>query len=170
MNYSLPGSSVHEIIQVKILEWVIMPSSRGSFPLKGFMSFALQADSSLLSHKGSEIFHILCPNILASGTLLYFYNDTCTKLKQNTHPDCLQRRLCPVWCRSKACRVFRGAFPRAARPAPGGSPRAAGTSRANLSTWTPQAWMLTPACPPDAALSFQVISLQLPGHQLAHLR
>ena len=30
MNYSLPGSSVHGIPQVRILEWVAMPSSRGS--------------------------------------------------------------------------------------------------------------------------------------------
>ena len=28
MEYSLPGSSVHGIVQAKILEWVIMPSSR----------------------------------------------------------------------------------------------------------------------------------------------
>ena len=30
MNYSLPGSSVHGILQARILEWVSMPSSRGS--------------------------------------------------------------------------------------------------------------------------------------------
>ena len=28
----LPGSSVHEILQARILEWVAMPSSRGSSP------------------------------------------------------------------------------------------------------------------------------------------
>ena len=28
--YSLPGSSVHGILQERILEWVTMPSSRGS--------------------------------------------------------------------------------------------------------------------------------------------
>ena len=31
MYYSPPGSSVHGILQAKILEWVAMPSSRGSF-------------------------------------------------------------------------------------------------------------------------------------------
>ena len=31
MDYSLPGSSVHGILQVRILEWVTMPSSRGFF-------------------------------------------------------------------------------------------------------------------------------------------
>ena len=30
MNCSPPGSSVHGILQVRILEWVVMPSSRGS--------------------------------------------------------------------------------------------------------------------------------------------
>ena len=29
MDCSLPGFSVHEIIQARILEWVAMPSSRG---------------------------------------------------------------------------------------------------------------------------------------------
>ena len=28
-NYSLPGSSVHGISQARILEWVVLPSSRG---------------------------------------------------------------------------------------------------------------------------------------------
>ena len=32
MNYSLPGSSVCGILQSRILEWVAMPSSRGSSP------------------------------------------------------------------------------------------------------------------------------------------
>ena len=30
MNYSLPGCSVHGILQARVLEWVAMPSSRGS--------------------------------------------------------------------------------------------------------------------------------------------
>ena len=30
MDYSLPGSSVHGILQARVLEWVVMPSSRGS--------------------------------------------------------------------------------------------------------------------------------------------
>ena len=30
MDHSLPGSSVHVILQARILEWVAMPSSRGS--------------------------------------------------------------------------------------------------------------------------------------------
>ena len=30
MDYSLLGSSVHEILQARVLEWVSRPSSRGS--------------------------------------------------------------------------------------------------------------------------------------------
>ena len=30
MDYSLPGSSLHGILQARILEWVAKPSSRGS--------------------------------------------------------------------------------------------------------------------------------------------
>ena len=30
MDYSLPGSSVHGILQTRMLEWVAMPSSRES--------------------------------------------------------------------------------------------------------------------------------------------
>ena len=34
LDYSPPGFSVHGILQARILEWVAMPSSRGSFPPK----------------------------------------------------------------------------------------------------------------------------------------
>ena len=32
VDCSLPGSSVHGILQARILEWVAMPSTRGSSP------------------------------------------------------------------------------------------------------------------------------------------
>ena len=35
MDYSPPGSSVHGILQARILEWVAMPSSKGIFPTQG---------------------------------------------------------------------------------------------------------------------------------------
>ena len=49
MNCSLPGSSVLGILQTRILEWVAMPSSRGSNPNPGIkpMSPALQVDTLL---------------------------------------------------------------------------------------------------------------------------
>ena len=46
MDCSPPGSSLHRISQARILEWVAMPSSRGSSPPKTKLaSTALQADS-----------------------------------------------------------------------------------------------------------------------------
>ena len=60
-GYSLPGSSVHGILQVRILEWVVMPSSRRSSQPQGSNSSPLcllhwQADYLPLSHCGSSPF------------------------------------------------------------------------------------------------------------------
>ena len=35
MDCSQPGSSVHGILQTRILEWLAVPFSRGSFQLRG---------------------------------------------------------------------------------------------------------------------------------------
>ena len=52
---SLPGSSVHGIFQARILEWIAMPSSRGSsWSMIEHESLALQADSWLSSYQGSQ--------------------------------------------------------------------------------------------------------------------
>ena len=40
MDYSLPSSSVHGILQVRILEWVAMTSSRG-LPNPGIETMSL---------------------------------------------------------------------------------------------------------------------------------
>ena len=58
MDYSPPGSSVHGILQARILKWVAMPSSRGplqprDLPNPG--SPALQADSLPVSHQGGPL-------------------------------------------------------------------------------------------------------------------
>ena len=46
MNFSLPGSSVHGILQARILEWVAIPFPRdASNPRFELGSPALQADS-----------------------------------------------------------------------------------------------------------------------------
>ena len=47
MDCSLPDSSVHEIIQARILEWVAIPFSRGSSQPR---SPALQADTLPAQH------------------------------------------------------------------------------------------------------------------------
>ena len=46
---SPPGSSVHEIIQARTLEWVAMPSSRGS---------SQPRDQTLVSHIAGRFFTI----------------------------------------------------------------------------------------------------------------
>ena len=54
MDCSLPGSSVHDILQAGILEWVAMPSSR-DLPDPGIEPGLLHCRQSLyrLSHRGS---------------------------------------------------------------------------------------------------------------------
>ena len=55
-NCSLPGSSVHGILQARILEWVAIPFSWGSFnPRIEPRSPAFQADDLPLSHQGISV-------------------------------------------------------------------------------------------------------------------
>ena len=61
IDFSLPGSSVHGILQARILGWVAISFSLGDLPNPGIessspMSPALQVDSLLLSYLGSMIF------------------------------------------------------------------------------------------------------------------
>ena len=63
MDYSLLGSSVHGISQARILEWVAVASSM-DLPHPGIKLMspafpALQADSLLLSHRGSPQWNIV---------------------------------------------------------------------------------------------------------------
>ena len=55
MDCSPPGSSVHGILQARILEWVAMPSSRGIFQTQGWNTHLLQWQAGSLprSHPGS---------------------------------------------------------------------------------------------------------------------
>ena len=57
MDCSPPGSSVHEILQARILEWVACPPP-GDLPNPGIepSSLALQVDFLLLSHQGSPLY------------------------------------------------------------------------------------------------------------------
>ena len=61
MDYSLPGSSVHGISQVRILEWVAILEDPGDLPNPGTepVSPALQAD---LSRQGSQIGNVNAKN------------------------------------------------------------------------------------------------------------
>ena len=64
MNCNLPGSSVHGILQARILEWAAISSSRGSSWPRGqptsLLSPALQVNSSLLEPSGKPSWGMLC--------------------------------------------------------------------------------------------------------------
>ena len=74
MDYSPPGSSVHGILQARILEWVACPSP-GDLPNPGIEPVplavpALQVDSLSLSHLGGEVMHLPIQESLAeSGSI-----------------------------------------------------------------------------------------------------
>ena len=59
MDCSPPGSSVHRILQARILEWDAMPSSRGNFPIQGsnlhLLSLHWQASSLPLVPPGKPL-------------------------------------------------------------------------------------------------------------------
>ena len=56
MDSSLPGSSVHEVLQARILEWVAIPFSSRVFPTQGMNLGLLHCRQILyyLSHQGSS--------------------------------------------------------------------------------------------------------------------
>ena len=58
MDCSLPGSSVHGIFQARVLEWVVISFSRGSFPTQGSKPGLPQYWQTLyrLSHQGSPYY------------------------------------------------------------------------------------------------------------------
>ena len=68
MDCSLPGSSVRGILQAKILEWVAMPSSRGSSQPR---FLALQEDS-LPSEPPGKPFYCF-----AGLCFIYFFSNLC---------------------------------------------------------------------------------------------
>ena len=59
MDCSLPGSSVHEILQARILEWVTVPFSRGSFQAR---------DQTQVSHIAGRFFTVWATREALKGT------------------------------------------------------------------------------------------------------
>ena len=58
MDYSPPGSSVHGILQARILEWVAIPFSRGSFQPRDRIqvsSIAIWATNTFIKHAGMKL-------------------------------------------------------------------------------------------------------------------
>ena len=63
MGCGLPGSSVHEVLQARILEWAAMPSSRGSSRLRD------KTHMSYISCIGRQVLHSLVARVLATSCL-----------------------------------------------------------------------------------------------------
>ena len=86
VDCSLPGSSVHGILQARILEWVAMPSSRGIFPNQGLNPHLLcllhwQVGSSPPApHRKPIYIHI------------------CRLLKKERIHDCISKRISASCC------------------------------------------------------------------------
>ena len=66
MDNSLPGSSIHEIFQAKVLEWVPIFFSRKIFPTQGSNPGLQHCGQTLyrLSHQGSPFIHTYTQFIL----------------------------------------------------------------------------------------------------------
>ena len=73
MDSSLPGSSVHGILQARILEWVAMPFFRGSFPLKNWTRI------SYISYIGRQSLSLFNTNT----TLEMYWMEYYSALKKN---------------------------------------------------------------------------------------
>ena len=61
MNCGTPGSSVLGILQAKILEWIAMPSSRGSYqPGDGFCSYCIADILFTTEPSGNSTYNATC--------------------------------------------------------------------------------------------------------------
>ena len=81
MDHSPPGSSVYGIFQAKILEWVAISFSRGSFQLKNLTCVSCigrdwHVDPLALNHQGSPHFLVILKSYLKHITdIMWKYND-----------------------------------------------------------------------------------------------
>jgi len=92
MDCSPPGSSIHGIFRARILEWVAISSSRGSFqsnPGIELESLALQADSLTAKTLEKQSFHYLCLRwylILSSSSSFERFSTVFSEPLMSQHP------------------------------------------------------------------------------------
>ena len=87
MNYSLPGSSIHEILQVRILEWVANSFSRGP---------SRPRDQTRVSHIVSRCFTLWATREAQSDV------NTCAMARTSvTRPLISNPNICPILLSSK---------------------------------------------------------------------
>ena len=85
---SPPGSSVHGILQARTLEWVAMPSFRGSSP---------PSDQTCVSHTGRQILYLLSlqgnpPSSFVPDTIALALVPTLDVLCRSLHAQCISGR------------------------------------------------------------------------------
>ena len=115
MDCSPPGSSVHGILQARVLEWVAMPSSSKSSPPRDRTTSpvapALQTKSLSLSHHRSQFLsHLATNELCGSGSEKYnnFFEFHIYKMKSfvflwkkcqwNFYKDCIESIDFFGWC------------------------------------------------------------------------
>ena len=103
MDFSPPGSSIHRIFQARILEWVAIPSSKGSSqPRDQTQVSTLQADSLPLSHQGSPSkpclprITLLFLNLFISSGFLFFVIEF-TQISPSQNKQFLLQSCCLKW-------------------------------------------------------------------------
>ena len=69
MDYSLPSSSVHGILQARILEWIAISFSRGSFQIAATAAKSLQSYPTLCDPIDGSPLGSPVPGILQARTL-----------------------------------------------------------------------------------------------------
>ena len=88
MDYSLPGSSVHGISQTGILEWVAMPSSRGSsWPRYQTWVSSLWADSLMSEPLQFPQYYLGKQNKILHPNQAIFITHVIFLLKCKTHTE-----------------------------------------------------------------------------------
>ena len=95
MDCSPPGPSVHEISQAGILEWVAMPSSRGSSQARDWQATSLP----LVLPVKPEVYIVVCCSVAESDSLqpheLWHTMLSCHSLSPGV---CLNSRPLSRWC------------------------------------------------------------------------
>ena len=104
MDYRLPGSSVHEILQVRILEWVAMPSPPGNISNPGTESVSLippaLADGFFITSATWETLNILFSSVAQSYLTLQPNRLQHTRLPCPSPTSRAYSNSCPLsqWC------------------------------------------------------------------------
>ena len=83
MSCSLPGSSVHGILQARILEWVAFPFSRGSSQAKDWTQVSWIAGRSFTVWATRE-----APHLINEERILKFHHRHSTTFNQSSDSDC----------------------------------------------------------------------------------